>query len=183
MLNDRVEAHYEQINAAYYGRDGGRHLRDLEGWQRREEARALLRSGIRPPFPSFVEHLGHIVEELALIGMTRWLPGGRVYLLNFEGPAQYVKAGRTTGHAVRLRKLRHQARMHGHGLFDAWVTGPVQDARGLEQHLLGELAELCPEHQGEYFHGLPFETALGIAESAALAWGAPSRAWPSPVLE
>ncbi|WP_255949385.1 hypothetical protein [Streptomyces odontomachi] len=133
---------------------------------RKEAITPVLRAGVIWPFPARVERLSRDVVSNAVLGKAPNKRGARLYLLEFRGSAQYVKAG-SVGDDYEYRVKGHCriARVHGYALVDAWFSHHVADARRLEAALKILLRLNHDRHDGEYFHGLDFERAMECAEA------------------
>ncbi|MFE7525222.1 GIY-YIG nuclease family protein [Kitasatospora sp. NPDC057542] len=120
-------------------------------------------------------------EDVVLAALVEWgalrrlgpvaerpgIPGtDQLYVLSFAGAtSSFVKVGRTTGFAVRLRQHRAKAERGGYVLLDAWASELVADAHPWEQVVLGELRRRHPgESKGEYFYGLDYGEALAVVD-------------------
>ncbi|GAA5217635.1 hypothetical protein [Streptomyces thinghirensis] len=101
-------------------------------------------------------------------------PGGRLYLLAFEGLVPYIKVGMVEGRTPaalrdRVRRHEHAAEVHQYFLFDAWASQPCttdQVAKQWEERVLVRLnaLERVRRVHREYFYGVPFQMAMSAIE-------------------
>ncbi|MFC5253654.1 hypothetical protein ACFPRJ_41075 [Streptomyces nigrescens] len=95
-------------------------------------------------------------------------PGERLYVLGFNGPVPYVKAGRSKHMKKRLARHETDAAIHGAFLYDGWASPPYLTVRDWETAALRAMRRLPHPvtRVGEYFHNLDFEQAVGVAQRA-----------------
>ncbi|MFD5702482.1 hypothetical protein [Streptomyces lasiicapitis] len=104
-------------------------------------------------------------------------PGGRLYLLAFEGVVRYIKVGMVEGRKLaalrdRVRRHEHAAEIHQCFLFDAWASQSctTDEAAGQwEVRVLQRLNTLVKGNRvrrvhREYFYGVPFHMAMNAIE-------------------
>lgn len=101
-------------------------------------------------------------------------PGGRLYLLAFEGLVPYIKVGMVEGRTPaalrdRARRHEHAAEIHQYFLFNAWASQPCatdQVARQWEERVLERLntLERVRRVHREYFYDVPFQMAMSAIE-------------------
>ncbi|MGA5868458.1 hypothetical protein [Streptomyces cinereoruber] len=149
-------------NDEWFAAERNRKREDLV--KRKDALTPLLRDGLAWPFPEEINELSRNVISTALLGKNPNEHGGRLYVLEFRGPGQYVKLG-SVDQNHRRRVLQHQriARVHGYALVDAWFSPHVPNAPELESALKKFLRITHTQHDGEYFLGLDFDRAAAVA--------------------
>ncbi|WP_331724881.1 hypothetical protein OHB07_39215 (plasmid) [Streptomyces sp. NBC_00111] len=132
--------------------------------KRKEALTPMLREGLAWPFPDKVNKLSKDVVSTAVLGKSPNESGARIYVLEFRGPGQYVKLG-SVDQNYRRRVLQHRriARVHQYALVDAWFSPHVPNPTELEGALKKFLRITHTQHDGEYFIGLDFDHAAGVA--------------------
>ncbi|MER5739966.1 hypothetical protein ABT117_30435 [Streptomyces sp. NPDC002262] len=105
-------------------------------------------------------------------------PGGRLYLLAFEGALPYIKVGMVEGRKAkslrdRVRRHEHVAEIHQYFLVEAWASQPcatIEATKEWEERVLARLNTLVT-HGGaaqrtheEYFRGIPFNIMVAAIE-------------------
>lgn len=117
-------------------------------------------------------------------------PGGRLYLLAFDGLVRYIKVGMIKGRKVstlreRVRDHERAAQVHHCFLFDAWASQPCATeaaAKQWEENVLERLNRLVDDKRvrrvhHEYFYGVPFGmAAAAIERERSRVVGAPRHA-------
>ncbi|MFD4224669.1 hypothetical protein [Streptomyces griseus] len=132
--------------------------------KRKQALTPTLREGLAWPFPEAVNQLSKDVVSTAVRGKSPNQAGGRIYVLEFRGPGQYVKLG-SVRQDFRRRVLQHQriARVHQYALVDAWFSPHIPNPVELEGALKKFLRITHAQHDGEYFLGLDFDRAASVA--------------------
>ncbi|MER5972268.1 hypothetical protein ABT112_21430 [Streptomyces sp. NPDC002055] len=137
------------------------------------EMRAELKRGLTPPFHGhWAIRLGRLWEDVvpAKCPEPTSRTAGRLYVLEFQGPHQYVLLGHTKDVSERVRCHIREAGRHGYGLLNAWASPVLPHAQEQEQmalHLAEDLHDA--RHVGERFYEMPFDTGLTVVRAAAEA--------------
>jgi hypothetical protein len=87
----------------------------------------------------------------------------RIYVLEFQGPWQYVMYGHTTNLLARVAEHQRAAAPHGFALVNGWASPWTANAHMLEQTALFYAGLLHHQHYRERFFEMPFEFGLKIA--------------------
>jgi hypothetical protein len=138
-----------------------------------DETRAELKRGLTPPFHDHLAiRLGELLRDVVRAQCPEPSSGaaGRLYVLEFQGPYQYVLLGHTRNVSKRMSCHILEAGRHGYGLLNAWASPVLPHAQKQERVAL-DLAEGLhgAQHVGERFYEMPFETALTVVRVAAEA--------------
>jgi hypothetical protein len=137
-----------------------------------EQAREALRAGVVGedgyPLPAFIRRL----DRMVFYHLERYLEpdhseNDRVYVLEFQGPRQYVMFGHSKNLISRVNDHRLAAHPHGFALLNAWASPGVASAYRLEQVALRMATDAFHDHDllSERFYAMPFEKGLAIARA------------------
>ncbi|MFI5695408.1 hypothetical protein ACIA58_26380 [Kribbella sp. NPDC051586] len=152
-----------------------------------EDAREILQNNavdldrFEPAMPEEIHLLQLNVRE----GLYRylahtWRGDDRLYVLEFQGPWQYVMFGHTKDLARRVTKHMNDATRHGFALLNAWASPPFADARAAERSVLLFARQMHRFSRHESFPQLPYPKALSIARAVfELQSGWPDEAVPA----
>ncbi|MEW2434142.1 hypothetical protein AB0952_08165 [Streptomyces caniferus] len=137
------------------------------------ERRAELKCGLPLPFHDHLAiRLGQLLRDVVHAQCPEPASGtaGRLYVLEFQGPHQYVLLGHTRNVSRRMSCHILDAGRHGYGLLNAWASPVLPHAQKQERMAL-DLAEGLHDAQyvGERFYEMPFYTALTVVRVAAEA--------------
>jgi hypothetical protein len=86
----------------------------------------------------------------------------RLYILEFQGPWQYVMFGHTTNLLWRVAEHQRAAAPHGFALLNGWASPWVDNAQPLEREALFYGGLIHHGHYRERFFQMPFEIGLKI---------------------
>jgi len=86
----------------------------------------------------------------------------RLYVLEFQGPWNYVMYGHSTNLMGRVTEHQRAAAPHGFALVNGWASPWVVNAQPLEQAALSYAGWLYGQHFRERFYGMSFEFGLKI---------------------
>jgi hypothetical protein len=86
----------------------------------------------------------------------------RLYVLEFQGPWQYVMFGHTTNLLGRVTEHQRAASAHGFALVNGWASPWVENAQPLERNALSYAGMLHHQHYRERFFDMPFEFGVKI---------------------
>ncbi|MFJ4189475.1 GIY-YIG nuclease family protein [Kitasatospora sp. NPDC089509] len=148
----------------------------LSGHPAEDQVRAVLlsklRAGSTDRESEEVADLVALVEMLALwrLGPAAEQPGipgtDQLYVLSFaSATTSFVKVGRTSSFATRLRQHRAMAERGDYVLFDARVSELVADAYPWEQAVLRELRRRhSGQRKGEFFYSLDYDEACSVVD-------------------
>jgi hypothetical protein len=81
----------------------------------------------------------------------------RLYVLEFQGPWQYVMFGHTTNLLGRVTEHQRAASAHGFALVNGWASPWAENAKSLEYNALFYAGLLHHQHYRERFFDMPFE--------------------------
>lgn len=96
--------------------------------------------------------------------MTLWLPTSYLYVIML-GPDR-IKVGQSSSPAKRLATHRRTAEAHGVKPGRAWVSAGCSDEDRQEEQLINACAQRAIQRFGrEYFEGVAFLTAVGLART------------------
>jgi predicted GIY-YIG superfamily endonuclease len=89
---------------------------------------------------------------------------GYIYVIEFSNGM--VKVGQTTSPASRTRSHSAYAKTLGAAIVQVWFSEEHKDYLASEERLKRAMAAISADrHRDEYFTGVPFEQARGIAEA------------------
>jgi hypothetical protein len=86
----------------------------------------------------------------------------RLYVLEFQGPWQYVMFGHTTNLLGRVTEHQRAASAHGFALVNGWASPWAKNAQPLEYNALFYAGMLHHQHYRERFFDMPFEFGVKI---------------------
>jgi hypothetical protein len=86
----------------------------------------------------------------------------RLYVLEFQGPWQYVMFGHSTNLLERVTEHQRAASAHGFALVNGWASPWVENAQPLEANALFYAGLLHHGHYRERFFDMSFEFGLKI---------------------
>jgi hypothetical protein len=86
----------------------------------------------------------------------------RLYVLEFQGPLQYVMFGHTTNLLTRVTEHQRAAAPHGFALVNGWASPWAGNAQPLEQAALTYGGLLHRQHYRERFYKMSFEMGVKI---------------------
>ncbi len=86
----------------------------------------------------------------------------RLYVLEFQGPWQYVMFGHTTNLLGRVTEHQRAASAHGFALVNGWASPWVENAQRLEYNALFYAGLLHHQHYRERFFDMPFGFGVKI---------------------
>jgi hypothetical protein len=138
-----------------------------------KRARVLLREGVLPkdwqvPLPDAARIVHSMMRDhLTSYVDVRHQRADRLYVLEFQGPNQYVMFGRTTNLPERVAEHCRAAEPHGYALLNGWASPWVVSAKTLETAVLrfGGWTGSGYHHR-ERFYGMPYKTGLNLARAA-----------------
>jgi len=135
-----------------------------------DEARKMLRAGtipeLREPLPGKSNLIQLVLRDrLALYIESDHPNSDRLYVLEFQGPRQYLMFGHTTNLLNRITEHQRAATPHGFAMLNGWASPWIANAQPLEQAALfiGELIHGQPYR--ERFYEMPFEWGLRIVRT------------------
>jgi hypothetical protein len=86
----------------------------------------------------------------------------RLYVLEFQGPWQYVMFGYTANLLRRVTEHQRAASVHGFALVNGWASPWVENAKSLEYNALFYAGLLHHHDYRERFFDMPFEFGVKI---------------------
>jgi hypothetical protein len=86
----------------------------------------------------------------------------RLYVLEFQGPWQYVMFGHSTNLLERVTEHQRAASAHGFALVNGWASPWAENAQPLESNALFYASLLHHGHYRERFFDMPFEFGVKI---------------------
>ena len=135
---------------------------------RREEYRTMLSAGLLPAHE--LPQLARYVEEEVVGGAWERagspVDGDCLYVLSVAGTHPRIKVGHSKRVLRRIDEHRNEYHVNGHGLVDAWISGPLDDAPYAEAHVrnMAVLRKYRSGHRREEYPGIAFEALTAVAE-------------------
>jgi hypothetical protein len=137
----------------------------IEGIERiREELRTGTQErGGRGPLPDNAFVVEWIIRSHLELYIEPDHPrADRLYVLEFQGPWQYVMFGHTTNLLGRVTEHQRAASAHGFALVNGWASPWVENAQPLEYNALFYAGLLHHQHYRERFFDMSFELGVKI---------------------
>lgn len=135
------------------------------------ETRELLRAGVLPEFRGDpLPGHGNLLQLVIRDQMARYIEpshpqADRLYVLEFQGPRQYVMFGHSTKLLGRVTEHQRAATPHGFAMLNGWASPWVLNAQPLEQVALFIGGMIHHQHYRERFYEMPFEWGLKLART------------------